>query len=178
MALNFADSKPKGGLGRFLLMSMVVTAIVLAPVGYRMAVPAPAADMPPPEAVGQLVQEDEASFIKIDAKSLQEQYSRNRVRAEAYFNGQVLVVTGVAIATGTDLLGAPFVLLGSDPEDLGGIQFSCDKRGANEVGKISVGSTVTMGGRCVGNMFGSVLIEKSFLLENNAPASPSAARSI
>ena len=97
--------------------------------------------------------------IVISATELYSAYEANQVAADQQYKGRLLKVTGVITSIGRDILGTPYIGLGSGSEwEVWGVQVLFSSRYESRIAKLEKGQQVTVTGKCTG-YFLNVLLE-------------------
>ena len=97
--------------------------------------------------------------IEISATDLYSAYEANQVAADQKYKGRLLEVTGVITSIGKDILGSPYIVLGSGDEwEVWGVQCTFSSRYESWLAKLKKGQQVTVTGKCTG-YFLNVLLE-------------------
>lgn len=97
--------------------------------------------------------------IEISATDLYSAYEANQVAADQQYKGQLLEVTGIISSIGRDILGTPYIVLGSGDEwEVWGVQVLFSSRYESWLAKLEKGQQVTVTGKCTG-YFLNVLLE-------------------
>lgn len=101
----------------------------------------------------------EPEVIEISAADLYSAYEANQVAADQQYKGRLLKVTGVVSSIGKDILGSPYIVLGSGDEwEVWGVQCTFPSRYESRIAKLEKGQQVTVTGKCTG-YFLNVLLE-------------------
>lgn len=112
------------------------------------------------------------NVIEVTAAQLYTEYEANEVRANALYEGKTLRVTGVIISIGEEIMGHPYIVLGSGEEfEVWGVQCLFDNK--EEVIPLDRGQTVAIEGKCEGYLI-NVLLEHCSVQQLEPPMEPSA----
>lgn len=95
--------------------------------------------------------------IGVTASNLYSEYEANEVAADQKYEDKILLIRGVILSIGKDILDRPYVVLGGHGEyETWGVQCMFDDE--DVVAKFNKGQVITIKGKCSGYLI-NVLIE-------------------
>lgn len=99
----------------------------------------------------------------VTVTELEAAYDANAIAADTRFKDKVITVSGVVTNIDKDIVGSPFVTLGTSVDDLLGAHATFARDATDQLSRLSKGQTVTV--KCVGKgKLLSVLLDSCTLL--------------
>lgn len=100
---------------------------------------------------------------EVGAVELLNLYAANELAGDAEYKGKEIRITGVVGRIGNDILGTPYVTLGSGGElEVRQVQCMLDKASASIAARLTPGQTITMRGKVDGLMMNVIVRSCSF----------------
>lgn len=128
----------------FLFLGLVALGMLVLAIGVMLtrtdASPTRAVDAPLPAPAVEPTRE------QITSATLAEMYEQNEIRADSFYKGATVDVTGPIVDIGTDILGSPYVVLGTNSSAVFGVQAVFARGDKARLASLSKGETATI--RC------------------------------
>lgn len=141
----------RGGILRGLLIA--VGALFALSIVIGLLAPAERSTAPPPA----------PALREVQAVELLSLYASNELAGDAEYKGKEIRITGIVGRVGNDILGTPYVTLGSGRDlEVRQVQCMLDKASASIAARLTPGQTITMRGKVDGLMMNVIVRSCSF----------------